>query len=103
MMFPGAEKAFCELQFAKCESIEVLQRRFHTQFIYQQDEAPSHFHHDLCGYLSYTLPQRWIGRASQDDYHLLPWPPRLPDLTTCDFLLWGYVKDQVFVPLCPSI
>ena len=21
-----------------------------------------------------------------------------PDATTCDFFLWGYVKDQVYVP-----
>ena len=24
-----------------------------------------------------------------------------PDLTPCDFFLWGYVKDRVFVPLLP--
>ena len=26
------------------------------------------------------------------------WPPRSPDLTPCDFFLWGFVKDTVFVP-----
>ena len=26
------------------------------------------------------------------------WPPRSPDLTPCDFFLWGYIKDRVFVP-----
>ena len=25
------------------------------------------------------------------------WPPRSPDLTLCDFFLWGFVKDTVFV------
>jgi hypothetical protein len=25
-------------------------------------------------------------------------PPRSPDITPCDFFLWGYVKDRVFVP-----
>jgi hypothetical protein len=29
------------------------------------------------------------------------WPPRSPDLTPCAFLLWGYVKDKVFVPPVP--
>jgi len=24
--------------------------------------------------------------------------PRSPDATLCDFFLWGYVKDQVYVP-----
>ena len=43
-------------------------------FIYQQDGAPPHFHHDVRGYLSDTLPYRWIGCASHDDSHLLPWP-----------------------------
>ena len=25
-------------------------------------------------------------------------PPRSPDATPCDLFLWGYVKDQVYVP-----
>jgi len=25
-------------------------------------------------------------------------PPGSPDATPCDFFLWGYVKDQVYVP-----
>jgi hypothetical protein len=25
-------------------------------------------------------------------------PPRSPDPTPCDFFMWGYVKDQVYVP-----
>jgi len=28
--------------------------------------------------------------------------PCSPDATTCDFFLWGYVKDQVYVPPLPS-
>jgi len=31
--------------------------------------------------LSLVLQQRWIGRAAKGDNHLLPWPPRSPDLT----------------------
>ena len=27
---------------------------------------------------------------------------RSPDATPCDFVLWGYVKDQVYVPPFPS-
>ena len=33
---------------------------------------------------------------------LLAWPPRSPDATPCDFFLWGYVKDQVYVPPLPA-
>jgi hypothetical protein len=27
-----------------------------------------------------------------------PWPARSPNLTPCDYFLWGYVNDKVFVP-----
>ena len=30
------------------------------------------------------------------------WPPRSPDLTPCDFFLWGFVKGTVFVPSLPA-
>jgi len=33
---------------------------------------------------------------------LLAWPPRSPDATPCDFLLWDYVKYQVHVPPLPA-
>jgi len=29
---------------------------------------------------------------------LLSWPPRSPDMTPCDFFLWGDVKERVYVP-----
>ncbi len=28
--------------------------------------------------------------------HNIEWPPRSPDLTPCDFFLWGYLKNKVF-------
>ena len=28
--------------------------------------------------------------------HDVEWPPRSPDLTPCDFFLWGYLNDKVF-------
>ena len=36
-----------------------------------------------------------IGRTGQEDGALMRWPPRSPDLTPCDFFLWGFVKDTV--------
>ncbi|KAG8260666.1 hypothetical protein J6590_091835, partial [Homalodisca vitripennis] len=48
--------------------------------------------------LNNTLPHRWIGRTGPRDNALHSWPPRSPDLTPCDFFLWGYVKEKVFVP-----
>ena len=46
-----------------------------------------------------------MGRGSDgtdDDQMLLAWPPRSPDETPRDSFLWGYVKDQVYVPRLPA-
>ena len=29
-------------------------------------------------------------------YHNVEWSPRSPDLTPCDFFLWGYLKSKVY-------
>jgi len=26
-----------------------------------------------------------------------PWPPRSPDLSACDFFLWGHLKSKIYV------
>jgi hypothetical protein len=44
-----------------------------------------------------TLPNRWIWRAGAADEEWMTWPPRSPVLTPCDFFLWSYVKEQVFL------
>jgi hypothetical protein len=44
------------------------------------------------------LPQRWMACGAEEDEAWGTWNPKLPDLTSCDFFLWGYVKDNVFVP-----
>jgi len=49
-------------------------------------------------FLNQHLPNRWIGRAGQNDQVLCKWPPRSPDLNVCDFFLWGYVNGRVHVP-----
>jgi len=51
--------------------------------------------------LNRILQRRWIGRAAKGDNHFLPWPPPSPDLTPCDFFLWGFVKDSVYIPPLP--
>ena len=48
---------------------------------------------------------RWhrrIGRTGPKDLALHSWPPRSPDMTPCDFFLWGYVKERVYVPPLPA-
>jgi len=38
-----------------------------------------------------TFPGHLISRFGD-----VPWPPRSPDLSTCDFFLWGYLKLSVY-------
>ena len=44
----------------------------------------------------------WIGRTGPTDLALHSWPPRSPDMTPCHFILWGYVKERVYVPPLPA-
>lgn len=71
-------------------------------FIFQQDGAPPHWHLDVRNFLNQSLPERWIGRIGNEDLALHFWPPRSPDLTPCDYFLWGYVKESVYVPPLPA-
>lgn len=71
-------------------------------FILQQDGAPPHWHLAVRGFLNESLPHRWIGRRGNEDLALHFWPPRSPDLTPCDYFLWGYVKEAVYVPPLPK-
>lgn len=57
----------------------------------QQDGAPAHYALIVRDWLNQNLPNRWIGRRGPFE-----WPARSPDLTPCDFFLWGYLKDQVY-------
>ena len=70
-------------------------------FIFQQDGAPLYFHLDVRAHLNANLPGLWIGLTSHNDSPLVSWPPWSPDLTPCDFFLWGYIKDRVYVPPMP--
>ena len=78
-----------------------LQKDEPEDFIVQQDGAPPHFRLDVRRWLNDVLPHRRIGRGAQEDLMFCPWPAPSPDLTPCDYFLWGYVKDNVFVPPQP--
>jgi hypothetical protein len=49
-------------------------------------------------WLDDNLPGRWIGRRGAID-----WPARSPDLTPCDFSLWGIMKNMVYSEPCDSV
>jgi len=73
----------------------------YDDYILQLDGAPLHFHRNVRVLLIRVLQQCLIGRAAKGDNHLLPWPPRSPDLTPCHFFLWAFIKDSVYVPPLP--
>jgi hypothetical protein len=41
--------------------------------------------------LNEKFPDAWIGRGGT-----ISWPPPSPDLSSLDFLLWGYIKNIVY-------
>ncbi|EFA08485.1 Transposable element Tc3 transposase-like Protein [Tribolium castaneum] len=61
------------------------------QLIFMHDGAPPHFARRVRRHLDRHPPERWIGRGGP-----LHWPARSPDLTPCDFFLWGVIKEKVY-------
>lgn len=59
---------------------------------FMQDGASIHTADLTLDYLNSNCKKGWIGLKS-------PWiefPPYSPDLTPCDFFLWGYLKERVY-------
>ncbi|GFY21757.1 uncharacterized protein TNCV_1169011 [Trichonephila clavipes] len=71
-------------------------------FIWQRDGAPPHWYLSIRDCLNITVLDQWILRKGPHDTACFAWPPRSPDLTPCDFYLWGFVKDCVYVPPLPN-
>uniref|UniRef100_A0A914YHI7 Tc1-like transposase DDE domain-containing protein n=1 Tax=Panagrolaimus superbus TaxID=310955 RepID=A0A914YHI7_9BILA len=75
---------------------EVIEPALETEqfrdMILMQDGAPPHWAVEIREKLNEIFPEKWIGRDSPT----YPWPPRSPDLTACDYFLWGYVKSKVY-------
>ena len=59
---------------------------FPNQWI-MEDGASPHFGILVRDYLDEKFGGQWIGPDGG-----VAWPQRSPDLTPCDFGLWGYVK-----------
>lgn len=60
-----------------------------NQVWFQQDGAPAHFGRPILNFVNNTFPNRWIGRRGTTE-----WPARSPDLTPCDFFLWGHLSSD---------
>ena len=61
------------------------------RMFFMHDGAPPHFGRTVRFWLDEQIPGRWIGRRGSYD-----WPARSPDLTPCDFFLWGWAKEEVY-------
>ncbi len=75
----------------------VIQRDFPQHNIgksvmwWQQDRAPCHTSNATMRYLRGQFLGKVISLRGD-----IPWPPRSPDLTVCDFFLWGYLKHKIW-------
>jgi len=58
---------------------------------FQQDGAPPHTATATMNVTRMMFPGRLISRFGD-----VQWPPRSPDLTACEFFLWGYLKSRVY-------
>lgn len=58
---------------------------------FQQDGATAHTAHVSMNVLRELFPRKIISRHGD-----IPWPARSPDLSPCDFFLWGYLKSIVY-------
>ena len=58
---------------------------------FQQDGARAHITMPVQNFLRGTFGTRTIGENLGEH-----WPARSPDLTPCDFFLWGWLKDEVY-------
>ena len=72
---------------------ELRRRRVHMRRMwFQQDEATAHTARESMRVVREMFPQYVLSR-----YGDIAWPPRSPDLSACDFFLWGYLKEKMFV------
>ena len=58
---------------------------------FQQDGATAHKARTSMTAVRAAFPNHVISRFGD-----LPWPPRSPDLSMCDFYLWGFLKSPVY-------
>ena len=59
--------------------------------IFHQDGAPPHWQL-LVHHPNEKFPNSWVGRDGP-----ILWPVRSPDLSPCDFFLWGLLKSRLYV------
>jgi hypothetical protein len=67
-----------------------------NELVFQQDGARPHSANVVLSLLDQTFPDRWVGNGTADHPAPVAWPPYSPDLTACDYWLWGYMKAKIY-------
>lgn len=71
---------------------ELHVRGMNTRTVwFQQDGATAHTARASMDLVRALFNNHVISRFGD-----VPWPPRSPDLSTCDFFLWGFLKSRVY-------
>uniref|UniRef100_A0A1B6CQC5 Tc1-like transposase DDE domain-containing protein n=2 Tax=Clastoptera arizonana TaxID=38151 RepID=A0A1B6CQC5_9HEMI len=71
---------------------ELRRQQINVADVYfQQDGATAHTARVSMAAVRQIFPNRVISR-----FGYLHWPPRSPDLSMCDFFLWGFLKSRVY-------
>lgn len=82
------------LQQTVPELLEDLPLLLRQNMWFMHDGAPPHFTLAVRRHLHQQYPNRWIGRGDDAPRN---WPARSPDLTPCDYFLWGALKTEVYL------
>ncbi|CAG9782782.1 unnamed protein product [Diatraea saccharalis] len=79
------------LRHVIADFMEDLPVAYFRDFYFQLDGASPHYAAAVRDHLTIEYGDRWIGRGGP-----IVWPARSPDLTPCDFYLWGEIKRRVY-------
>jgi hypothetical protein len=74
--------------------VDELPLRIREGGYFQLDGEPPHFVSRVTRHLTKLFALRWIGRCAP-----LQWPRKSPDLTLCDFWLWGTLPTSIRIYL----
>ena len=79
---------FIEEDLLNLLDIAGLTQEMKDELWFMQDGHPAHTSNLGIQSVRAIFHQKIIGDRTQ-----FPWPPHSPDLTPCDFFLWGYIKE----------
>lgn len=70
---------------------QLVHYKVDNEIFFQQDGATSHTARVSMNIVNQLFSNHVISRNGD-----IAWPSRSPDLTACDFFLWGYLKSKVY-------